>query len=50
MRDFFKEAICSKKAPRKTECAAFLEKHSNLFQAVTWLKVKTFVYNEYRLK
>lgn len=50
MRSHFKNQILSKKALKKYECEAFIKNYPNDFEEVTWLRVKTFVFNEYRLK
>lgn len=49
LRNYFKENIMRKKAPRKEECEAFVNKHET-FAKIGWLKIKTFVFNEYRVK
>lgn len=50
MRKYFASQIKNKKALRKEECELFLEKFSKDFSNMGWLKVKTFIFNEYRLK
>ncbi|KAJ8933287.1 hypothetical protein NQ314_014115 [Rhamnusium bicolor] len=49
MKQYFKYQIRAKKAPRKNECETFVNIYENDFRGVSWTKVKTFVYNEYRL-
>nr|CAI5852613.1 unnamed protein product [Callosobruchus analis] len=49
-RKYFSKHIQNKIAPKKLECEQFLEAHSQKFGSKNWLKIKTFVYNAYRLK
>nr|CAI5835430.1 unnamed protein product [Callosobruchus analis] len=49
-RKHFSKHIQNKIAPKKLECEQFLEAHSQKFGSKNWLKIKTFVYNAYRLK
>lgn len=49
LRTFFNKQISTKKDAKKGECEAFITKHPSI-AGIGWLKVKTFVFNEYRLK
>jgi hypothetical protein len=44
MENYFKKAINSKAALKKQECEEFL-KYPDKFQGVTWLRVKTYIFN-----
>lgn len=46
----FDRHIKKKIAPNKQECEEILWKYSKVFVNKDWLKLKTFVYNCYRLK
>lgn len=46
---FFEKHIQEKKAPKKEECFNFIKKN-NSFSEKDWVKIKTLVYNTYRLK
>lgn len=39
-----------KQSPKKMEVLKFMNDNKNLFQYKNWVKVKAFVYNEYRLR
>lgn len=45
---YFKSHINKKIVPRKEECVEFLQKHYDLFNPCTWVRIKTLVYNTYR--
>lgn len=49
MLQFFKNHIKKETAPRKGECLEFREKNLENFQTKSWLQIKTFVYNSYRV-
>lgn len=50
IRIFFKKHIKMKQSPKKMEVLKFMNDNKNLFQYKNWVKVKAFVYNEYRLR
>lgn len=50
MRQFFKDYIKEKKAPKKQVVVAFMEKNKEMFKDSTWIKIKAFVFNCYRTK
>lgn len=45
----FHQHILEKKAPRKQECELFLEGNKHMFKNKDWIKIKTYVYNCYRV-
>lgn len=47
MLKYFKHFIKKKKAPKKHEVEEFKLKYG-VFQNIGWIRIKTFVYNEYR--
>ncbi|CAG9827018.1 unnamed protein product [Diabrotica balteata] len=47
---FFATHVINKKAPKKQECMAFINLNLNLFEEKDWIRIKTLVYNTYRLK
>lgn len=47
---YFSKHIRNKIAPKKKETNEFKEKYPNLFYDKDWVKIKTFVYNQYRDK
>lgn len=49
MLHYFKENVKLKTALKKKECKDFLEKFQNDFVGVDWVRVKTFIFNVYRL-
>lgn len=49
MQQYFKNHIKKKIAPRKGECLEFKEKYSEKFENKSWLQIKTFIYNSYRV-
>lgn len=50
MINYFQQNLKNKKALKKKECEEFLSKHKTEFDGVEWLRVKTFIFNEYRQK
>lgn len=48
MLNHFADNIKKKKCVRKDDCDKFLQKFANQFEGVSWMRVKTFVFNEYR--
>lgn len=48
MLSYFKNDIKNKKALKKHQCEAFLDKFKGDFKGVGWVKVKTFIFNAYR--
>lgn len=50
MKTYFKSQITEKQALRKHECEEFIKVNKTDFKGVGWVKVKTFVFNEYRQK
>ncbi|CAH0549886.1 unnamed protein product [Brassicogethes aeneus] len=50
MQVYFKQQIKKKNALRKNECEEFLNKYKNKFKDVSWVRVKTFLFNACRLQ
>lgn len=50
MRLYFKRHIQKKIAPKKHEVEKFKTCNKEVFETIDWIKIKTFVYNEYRQK
>lgn len=50
VKNYFKNNITSKKAPRKEECIELIKKYPDVFYNKDWTRVKTFIYNIYRKK
>lgn len=48
MCKYFKTFITDKKAPKKKEVEDFKLKAKELFGNISWLRIKTFVYNQYK--
>lgn len=48
MCNYFKNFITNKKAPKKKDVEEFKVNEKDLFQNISWLRIKTFVYNQYR--
>lgn len=48
--DHLKTHINKKIAPKKHECEELIKKHKNILKDVGWVRVKTLVYNSFRLK
>lgn len=48
MLTFFERNIYEKKAPKKSEIEDFKNNNPSLFSDVPWVKIKMFVYNNYR--
>lgn len=48
--DYFKHHVKNKVTPKKHECDDFLEKHGKYLPNKDWVRVKTLVYNKFRLK
>lgn len=46
----FKEHIRTKRPPKKQECLDFISSHSSLFTQSDWVRIKTLVFNTYRIK
>ncbi|KAF5288500.1 hypothetical protein FQA39_LY15429 [Lamprigera yunnana] len=44
----FKKHIKLKQAPKKNECEEFRSQHKHILGALDWVRIKTFVYNEYK--
>lgn len=49
MLKYFKNHIAKKIPPKKAECLEFREKNLKEFESKSWLQIKTFVYNSYRV-
>lgn len=49
MQLYFKKNLRNKIAPRKAECLKLIQEKSDLFGDKTWVQIKTFIYNTYRL-
>ncbi|KAG5865299.1 hypothetical protein JTB14_013795 [Gonioctena quinquepunctata] len=49
VREYFSNHIREKIPPRKQECTEFLKSHKEHFFNKDWIRVKTFVYNSYRM-
>lgn len=47
--NYFQNHIKSKTLPKKEECLHFIKEHSE-FKEFDWVRVKTLVYNTYRIK
>lgn len=47
--DYFKDHLEKKATPRKYECDQFIAKHGKSMINKDWVKIKTFVYNSFRL-
>lgn len=47
---FFKGNIDKKIPPRKIDCINFIRLNNNVFKESEWLRIKTLVYNTYRLQ
>lgn len=50
MRQYFKRHIERNIAPKKHEVEEFKTRNNEVFGNINWIKIKTFVYNEYRQK
>lgn len=50
MSNYFKNFITNKKAPKKKDVQEFKIKEKDLFENTSWLRIKTFVYNQYKNK
>lgn len=50
MRSYFKENIEKKIALKKCEVIKFIDRNKEQFTDVSWVRVKTFIFNEYRMK
>lgn len=50
MLKYFKKNIENKTALKKNECEEFLETYKKQFENVGWVRVKTFIFNIYRMK
>ncbi len=48
VREYFRSQIENCVAPRKSECVRFKNVHRELFKDKSWVKIKVFVYNEYK--
>ncbi|KAL1490034.1 hypothetical protein ABEB36_013945 [Hypothenemus hampei] len=48
VKRYFRENIKNKITPRKTECEDFLKQYGNQFLNKDWVRIKTFVYNQFR--
>lgn len=46
----FKEHIQARKAPKKQECLDLISTHPDLFSLDDWVRIKTLVFNTYRIK
>lgn len=46
----FKTHIKKKIAPKKEECEQLLNEHRSILMTKDWVRIKTFVYNNYRNK
>lgn len=46
----FKEHIQARKAPKKQECIDLISVHPDLFSLEDWVRIKTLVFNTYRMK
>ncbi|KAF5280779.1 hypothetical protein FQA39_LY18003 [Lamprigera yunnana] len=44
----FKKHIKLKQAQKKNECEEFRSQHKHILGALDWVRIKTFVYNEYK--
>lgn len=47
---FFKKNIEKKIAPKKEECLNFIRQNNKSFKECDWVRVKTLVYNTYRVQ
>lgn len=45
----FHQHILEKRAPRKQDCELFLNANQHMFKNKDWIKIKTYVYNCYRV-
>nr|CAI5849527.1 unnamed protein product [Callosobruchus analis] len=50
MLKYFQKNIIKCVAPRKQDCLDFINKNESIFKKEDWIRVKTFVYNTYRLQ
>lgn len=50
MKKYFKNAIETKRALRKAECETFIDAYKRDFDGVSWVRVKSFIFNEGRCK
>nr|CAI5858179.1 unnamed protein product [Callosobruchus analis] len=50
MLKYFQKNITKCVAPRKQDCLDFINKNESIFKKEDWIRVKTFVYNTYRLQ
>nr|CAI5851328.1 unnamed protein product [Callosobruchus analis] len=48
--DYFKDHIEKKIVPKKLECLEFIKANRKRFNPKDWVRIKTLVYNTYRLK
>ncbi|KAG5881868.1 hypothetical protein JTB14_008683 [Gonioctena quinquepunctata] len=48
MLRYFKHFIKDRKAPKKCEVEEFKLKEKEVFSNIDWLRIKTFIYNQYR--
>lgn len=48
MCNYFKNFITNKKPPKKKDVEEFKIKEKDLFENINWLRIKTFVYNQYK--
>lgn len=50
MRQYFKNHIQKKVPPKKHEVEEFKTHNKKVFGTIHWVRIKTFVFNEYRAK
>ncbi|XP_044741049.1 uncharacterized protein LOC123302257 [Chrysoperla carnea] len=50
VKNHFKNHIRQKQPPKKAECEELINKYPNLLKSKGWVRIKTYVYNAYRLK
>lgn len=50
MLKYFKQFIKNKRAPKKQEIEDFKLKENELFANIDWVRIKTFIYNQYKDK
>lgn len=48
--EYFKEHIKNKITPKKHECEQLLKLRPSSFENKDWIRIKTFIYNTFRLK
>lgn len=46
---YFKNHIKKRKLPKKDDCFKFTEKYFDRFHNINWSRIKTLVYNTYRV-